>query len=129
MHGACGSISTKHAVDVPPVVGSRRAPVYLLPSVCPHIVYEDGVGARLKRELEGVAQAQSPDRTVFARGTGIEWVARRDGAILVSAQYLAKQVLEGLRVPSDVIAGGDVELAVLAEIQRPAHVVGVVLIV
>src|SRR5215217_8549614 len=106
-------------VDGPAEVGSLLKLVDLLPSVLPHVVYENGALAGLDGELEGVAQSQSPDRPVVARSrrVRVEGVVGGDGAVLVYAQHLAKEVGELLcDSPPSVVTGGDVKLAVLAEV-------------
>src|SRR5215207_3340573 len=56
--------------------------------------------------------------------------ARRDGAVLVYAQHLAKEVGKLLRVVfGGVLASRDVELAVLAEVYRSAEMVHSTLVV
>jgi hypothetical protein len=104
-------------VDGPTEVGACRPPVYLLPRFLPYVVFEDGARSGLDGELEGVAQPQSPDRPVAARGRGVEGVVGGDGAGLVYPEHLAEEVGELLRIGRDfVLADDDVELAVLAEV-------------
>src|SRR5215213_386575 len=112
----------------PAVVGAFRPPVYLLIRLATgasHVVDEDGALAGLDGHLVGVTQAQSPDRPVLAFGPLVERVVGGDGAVLVYPEYLAPKAVQRLGgFLQVVVAVGDIELAVLAELQRSAVVVG-----
>ena len=82
-------------------------------------------GAGLEGEGEGVAQAEGPDGAVVAGGLVEERVVGGDRAVRVDAQDLAEEVGQRLGVGAvGVLADGDVELAVGAEVQGAAVVVG-----
>src|SRR5687768_14781180 len=75
-------------------------------------------------EGERIAQAEGPDGAVVAGGGVVKRIIRGDGAVPVDPQHLAEAVGERLRVRGDgVLADGDVELPVFAEVNRAAVVV------
>ena len=91
----------------------------------PHVVDQDPAGAGLDGEGERVAQAERPDRPVLAAGRRVERVVVGDRAVGVEPQQLALERRQRLRGrPGRLLAEGDVELAVLAEVDRPALVPG-----
>ena len=79
----------------------------------------------MEREGEGVAKSESPDGAA-ASGRGVcEGVVRGDGAVGVEPEHLAEVAFERLRDGAlRVLADGDVELAVGAEVHRAAVVYG-----
>ena len=103
----------------PAIVGAGEALVDLLPGVLAHVVDEDPPRARLHGERERIAQAECPDGAVLAPGRGEEGVIRGDGAVAVDPEQLALEGIEALgRLARRLLADGDVELAVAAEVER-----------
>jgi hypothetical protein len=72
----------------PPVVGTCLADVDFLPGALADVVDVQVSGARLKSEGEGVAKSQRLDCTVAASSATEKWVAGRNAAVFVDAQYL-----------------------------------------
>ncbi len=92
--------------------------------LCADVVDEDPPAAGLHGKRERVAQADGPDGPVHAGGRVEERIVRRDCAVRVDPQHLAQQVVQRLRIGGHgVLADGDVQLAIRAEVQRPAVVV------
>ena len=109
----------------PAVVGASDAVVDLLPGVLADVIDEDAARSRLNPEGERIAQAQRPDGSVVAGGRGIEGVVRWNGAVRVNAKHFAEQITECLGVAAvGVLADAHVQLAVQAEMQAAAVVVG-----
>ena len=114
----------------PAVIGTGVEFVDFLPGVLADVVDEDFPGTGLHAEGERVSQAERVDGTVDPGGRAgdaleMRGVVRGNGAIGIDAEDFAAEAVEVLgRGAVDVIAGGDVELAVLAEVHRAA-VVGV----
>ena len=73
----------------PPVVRSGDAVVDLLPGVLAHIIDEHAAGAGMEREVERVAEPESPDRRVGA-GCAEERVVSRDRPVRVDPEHLAE---------------------------------------
>ena len=118
-----GSVGRSFRVG-PAVVGAGDAVVDLLPGVLADVVDEHPAGAGLEGEGERVAQAERPDRAVRACCGVEERIDGGDRAVGVDAEDLAETVVECLRVrPVRVLADGDEELAVGAEVERAAVVV------
>ena len=83
----------------------------------------DSARGRLDGEGERIPQSKRPDRAIFALGVHEERIIGRDRAVGVDPQQLPLERVHPLRGPADgLLAEGDIELAVLAEMQRPALV-------
>ena len=101
----------------PSLISSQR--------VLSHVVDQDPAGAGLDGEGERVAQAERPDRPVLAAGRVIERIVVGDRPVGVEPQQLALEGRHRLRRhPGRLFAQGNVELAVLAEMDRTALVPG-----
>src|SRR5207247_4383328 len=106
----------------PAIVGPGDSLVDLLGDST-HVVDEDPPRAGLHGEGERVAQAERPDRPGLAPRRLEERVVRRNGAVGVDPEQLALKRGHVLRrLAGGLVADGDVELAVLAEMDRPALV-------
>ena len=79
-------------VNGPSVVRAFYTNVYLFPGSGAHIVDEHPVRVGLHREAERVAQAQSPNSLVLARGITVEGVVGGDRAVRVDAQHLPEEL-------------------------------------
>ncbi len=109
----------------PAVVAGGESLVDLFPGVLAHVVDEDPAGAGLDREAEGVAEPPSPDRPVLAAGRLAERIILGDRPVGVETQEFALQGRQLLgRRPGGLVADGDVELAIRAEMERAALVPG-----
>src|SRR5262249_39702752 len=108
----------------PTVIRARDALVDLfrLPA---HVVNEKATRFGLYREGKRVAQAECPDRPIFAGCPGDEGVISRKRAIRVDAEQLPQQRLEVLRrLAGSLVPEGDVQLAILAKVEGAALVAG-----
>ena len=108
----------------PAEVRARDRVVDLFPGVLADVVDVDAAVRAVDREVERVAQSACPDRLVDAGGLAEERIVGRNRAIGVDAQHLAERRRQRLRVAAvRVVADGDVELAVVAEMDGAAVVI------
>ena len=106
----------------PAVIAARDGLVDLFPGVLAHVVDEDPAGAGLDGETERIAEAPSPrSRGTCPGPSRAERIVLGDRAVGVESQELALEGRQLLRRRSGgLVADGDVELAVGAEMERTA---------
>ena len=110
----------------PAEIAPRDALVDLLEGCFADVVDVHQARARLDVKRVGIAQTVRPDGPVDAGCLVQERVVRRDRAVGVDAEDLAERVRQRLRVAERlVVADGDVELSVGAELERGGGVDGV----
>ena len=125
-----GGIAVRRFDVRPAVVCAPRADVHFLDRgrviVAADVADDQPTRRRVVIGAEGIAQPERPYGVVIGPGAVVERIVGRDRAVRVDAQDLAARIGEILRGAGvEVLAGREVDLAIVAEIDRAAVVLGI----